>query len=232
MRARFFLSLSVALPFSSLCVRHTLRDMCYLCSLCCCVAMQKRTAPQRYASCILRLEQLTPHQKEKVQELFDADEVRNGSEKTARPFRSVCPEPVLASDCTCRIRKEGSRENGAVFLNVMSGAEPPHQGGGRHGQDFRCAFDCDAEFSFCFPKKRTILCQDRLGTSAQRRKRADKRRAFFGFFLVCAFASHHTVAMIFLLEKVRMRKTHDVFCDPFYTQNDASFCQDRLGTNI
>ena len=38
--------------------------------------MQKRTAPQRYASCILRLEQLTPHQKEKVQELFDADEVR------------------------------------------------------------------------------------------------------------------------------------------------------------
>jgi len=76
MTARFFLSLSVALPFPSLCVRHTLRDMCYLCSLCCCVALQNRTAPQRYASCILRLEQLTPHQKEKVQELFDADEVR------------------------------------------------------------------------------------------------------------------------------------------------------------
>ena len=111
--------------------------------------------------------------------------------ETARPFRSVCPEPVLASDCTCRIRKEGSRENGAVFLNVMLGAEPPHQGGGRHGQDLRCAFDCDAEFSFCFPKKRTILCQDRLGTSTQRRKRTVKRRAFFFvFFLVCAFASH------------------------------------------
>ena len=111
--------------------------------------------------------------------------------ETARPFRSVCPEPVLASDGTCRIRKEGSRENGAVFLNVMSGAEPPHQGGGRHGQDLRCAFDCDAEFSFCLSKKRTILCQDRLGTSAQRRKRAVKRRAFFWVFsLVCAFASH------------------------------------------
>jgi hypothetical protein len=105
--------------------------------------------------------------------------------KTARPFRSVCPEPVLASDCTCRIRKEGSRENGAVFLNVMLGAEPPHQGGGRHGQDLRCAFDCDAEFSFCFPKKRTIICQDRLRTSAATTKssKSNQRR----FFLAQAY---------------------------------------------
>jgi hypothetical protein len=60
-----------------------------------------------------------------------------------------------------------------------------------------------------------------------------KEERFFGFFpCLCVCLAHGTVAMIFLLEKVRMRKTHDVFCGPFYTQNDASFCQDRLGTNI
>jgi len=94
------------------------------------IILDRTAFAQRYASCILRLEQLTPHQKEKVQELFDADEDRS------------------------------------LHIKAAAGT----------GKTF--------------------------------------------------------VAMIFLLEKVRMRKTHDVFCGPFYTQNDASFCQDRLGTNI
>eukprot|EP01046_Picozoa_sp_COSAG06_P017729 COSAG06_NODE_1213_length_10240_cov_645.253525_2_plen_118_part_00 len=67
------------------------------------------------------------------------DRTKNGSAVSFCLSRACLGTRLLA----VLIRKEGSRENGAVFLNVMSGAEPPHQGGGRHGQDFRCAFDCD-----------------------------------------------------------------------------------------
>ena len=153
--------------------------------------------------------------------------------KTARPFRSVCPEPVLASDCTCRIRKEGSRENGAVFLNVMLGAEPPHQGGGRHGQDLRCAFDCDAEFPSVFRRNERSFAKTGSGQARKRGNVPLKEERFFWFFSLSVRLprTRHSGDDLSAREG-KNEKTHDVFRDPFYTKNDASFCQDRLGTNI
>eukprot|EP01046_Picozoa_sp_COSAG06_P009807 COSAG06_NODE_519_length_14752_cov_130.649840_4_plen_258_part_00 len=197
--------------------------------------MRKRTAPQRYASCILRLAELTPHQKEKVQELFDADEVRNGLEK--RLGRFVLFVPSLSWQVIAFSHMKAQEE---VSLHVMSGAEPPHQGGGRHGQDFRCANATHRalfiailvynlyQFLSGFRRNERPFAKTGSGQARKGNVPLKKKSVFMFFLCLCVCLAQYSGDDLSAREG---KKTQHIFYDPFILKM-PSFYQDRLGTNI